>query len=352
MSNRVVSALSAFIFSIGGLIAAAAVVYVVIALVANLFPFESHPTVHASDSPSPSTATSSGRTSSPNSPAPSGSLACAAGTLQIIGSTAFMPIAQRAADAYMQACTGANIGINVGVTSGDSGYGLTQVQDAVNSHSSSAGSMIAMYDGSSAGTTGLKSYPMGALIFSVVAHNGSFGSNISKAELLQIFVQPGKKGVVAVGRKAGSGSRLTFITKVLGINNLSLPGIQPKGGGCPPPTGKAFTSFTSCTEGSTKDLLNFVNETPDAIGYAETYELYGSGYSQISQLSVDKASPNQHDVSNGSYKYWIVEHLYASTQTTALTKDFLDFLPGYLKSNTPPDFIPCDGIEQKLEPDC
>ncbi len=202
-----------------------------------------------------------------------------------------MSIAQHAADAYKQYCPAADIGINVGVTSGDSAYGLTRLQDAVNQHSSSAGSMIAMYDGSRGGTKGLTPYPMGALIFSVVAHTGFLGSNITKTDLLKIFEKPGKQGTVAVGRKAGSGSRLAFVMKVLDLNQ-SDPAIQPDKGGCPAATGKAFYSFTSCTAGSTSDLLKFVNETPNAIGYAETYELYGAGYPQVAQLDINNAAPS------------------------------------------------------------
>ena len=331
MNNRVVSALSAFIFSIGGLFAAIAVVYVVVALVANLFPFEAHPAAHASSSHSSPTASSSGPIGSPSSPTPSGSPSCPTGSLQIIGSTAFMPIANDAARAYMRNCPSAHIGVNIGVSDADSAYGLTQLQGAVNSHSSSAGSMIAMYDGSPTGTAGLTPYPMGALIFSVVAHSGLLGPNITTADLLKIFVKPGKQGVVAVGRKAGSGSRLAFITKVLGLST-SQPGVQPAKGGCRPATGNPFYSFTSCTEGSTSDLLAWINKTPNAIGYAEAYEFYAGGYPQVTELSINNAAPTRDSVFNGSYKYWIVEHLYAATQPTALTKDFLNFLPGYLEA--------------------
>ena len=110
----------------------------------------------------------------------SGASLCAAGSLHILGSTAFMPIAQDAAAAYMRTCPGATITI----TGGDSDYGLTQVRDAVQSGSSSAGSMIAMYDGLPSGTTGLSPYPMGVLILSVVAHTDLFPTgNITTPEL-------------------------------------------------------------------------------------------------------------------------------------------------------------------------
>lgn len=280
-------------------------------------------------------------TSSPDS---SAAVSCAAGALELVGSSAFLPIAQDAAAAYMHDCPGATIT----VSGGDSAYGLTKVGDAVKSGSSSAGSMIAMYDGlpSAAATAGLRPYPMGVLIFSVVAHNGLIpAADISTAQLRKIFVKPGEQGKVAVGRRAGSGSRQAFDTNVLGFN----PG-PPDKGNCPVPTGAAF-SFTSCTEDSTADLLGFVSKTPDAIGYAE---LFGSlaSYPQAAVISIDNAAPTPADVRNGSYKFWTVEHLYTGARLTSLARDFLGFLPRYRATDPPADFIPCSEALQSLGAAC
>jgi len=268
--------------------------------------------------------------------------ACATGSLHLIGSTAFRPIAQAAADTYMHDCPGATIT----VTGGDSDYGLTQVADAVASHSSSAGSMIAMYDGLPSDTAGLSPYPMGVLILSVVAHTDLFpAGSITTAELRKIFVKPGERGKVAVGRRAGSGTRRAFITDALDFN----PG-EPDKGNCPPPTGSKV-SFTSCTEDSTPDLLNFVNRTPNAVGYAAVSQL-GTSYPQVSVISIDNVAPTPDNVRNGSYRFWAVENLFAATQPTVLTKDFLDFLSHYRESNLPPDFIPCYEAPARLGTGC
>lgn len=263
--------------------------------------------------------------------AASGPPVCAKGSLDLVGSSAFLPIAKAAAEAYVHDCPGAAIN----VTGGDSAYGLTQVRGKVAAGAAAAGSTIAMYDGSpaAADTAGLKQYPMGVLIYSVVAHSGLFpGSNVTSADLSKLFVPPGVPGKVAVGRLGGSGSRLAF-TKVLG-QALGQPS-----GNCPDPTGHAV-SFTGCTEGSTANVLNFVNQTPNAIGYAE---VFGSLVAdpQVSVLYVDNAAPTPANVRNGKYKFWTGEHLYASTHPSALTSDFLAYLPNYLASNPPSDFIAC-----------
>ncbi len=304
------------------------------------------------------TLASSSSTPAPKSPNPSiippiasESPVCAAGSLQLIGSTAFMPIAQDAANAYKQDCPG--IKINITVTGGDSAYGLSQVEYAVTHHSSSAGSMIAMYDGLSSDSAGLRPYPMGVVIYALVEHTGLPPNfNITVSTLREIFAngKKGYKGYVAVGRRAGSGSRLTFITKVLNLNPNSQDIMPDKGNNCPKPT-ESNVNFTNCSEDSTQDLLKFVNGTPNAIGYAELLQANVGAYQQVSVLSIGNVEPTPGNVRNGEYRFWTVEHLYAAMQSTTLTKDFLNFLPQYIEymeSNPPPYFIPCSGMAKRL----
>lgn len=277
-------------------------------------------------------------------------IVCATGSLQLIGSTAFEPIAQAAADQYMSQCAHATIAVNPQDITYDSAYGLSHVQQAVQHHSSLAGSMIAMYDGSpiASYTAGLTAHPVGALIFSVVAHAGLFpGSNISVQDLKKIFAGTGQRGVVAVGRLAGSGSRLNLFRKVL---KQQQPGSQyPEN--CPPPSGRA-ASVAQCTAGSTAQVLNFVNGTPNAIGYAEIYGPLSSD-PQVSMLSIDNAAPTAASVLSGSYAYWTIEHLYTAPQPTALAGDFLNYLTGSYFGSVTSGVIPCSKDPgKKLEPDC
>jgi phosphate transport system substrate-binding protein len=132
---------------------------------------------------------------------------------------------------------------------------------------------------------------------------------------------------------------------VLGFN----PGAPDKGN-CPPPT-ENKVSFTSCTEDSTSDLLKFINGTPNAIGYAAVSQL-GASYPQVSVLRIDGVTPTTDNVRNDTYKFWAVENLFAATQPTALTEDFLDFLSHYRESNLPSGFIPCYDAPQSLGTGC
>lgn len=296
------------------------------------------PTVIRTHQSPPATSSGSNQTANPAGPV------CAAGSLQLVGSTAFGPIVLPAASAYMYDCPGSNIEI----ASGDSAYGVTAVRNKVASHDSSARSWIAMFDGnpSPSYVTGLQSYPIGVIIFSVVAHTGLFpGLNVTTSELHDIFAAPGVPGTVAVGRQHGSGSRLTFFNQVIKMS----PG-TPVSGNCPTPTGQKF-SFTGCTEDGTPQLLNFVNETPNAIGYAEVSEPL-SGDPDIEILRIDNVQPSETNVLNRSYAYWTIEHLYASPDPTALARDFLKFLPTYFANNAPSDFFACSAATKSLEGDC
>jgi serine/threonine protein kinase/ABC-type phosphate transport system substrate-binding protein len=271
---------------------------------------------------------------------------CATGSLRLVGSTAFMPIAQEVADAYVHYCRG----VSIAVIGGDSAYGLTEVKAAVASGSKS---MVAMYDGlpSAAYTAGLSPHAVGVLIFSVVAHTGLFPTlNITTEQLQKIFVKPGEQGVVAVGRRAGSGSRLAFIMKVLGLDPDAAD-VTPDRGNCPKPTGRIF-SFNNCTEDSTGHLLAFVNSTPNAIGYADLYRPLADSYPQVSVIAIGNVLPTPDNVRNGSYSFWTVEHLFTATHPSMLTSDFLDFLSHYVESHPPYDFIACSDSLKSFDADC
>jgi phosphate transport system substrate-binding protein len=247
----------------------------------------------------------------------------------------------------MNTCPHSAIAINPNVTGEDSAFGVGKVEAAVNSGSASAGSTIAMYDGPTSLAKGLETHPMGVLIYSVVAHTDLFsGSKITQGELVNIFVKHSDPRLVVVGRRDGSGSRLTLIEKVL--NNANPGPADPHT--CPTATGHP-SSLKSCTADDTSAVINFVNGTPNAIGYAE---VLGSlqGDPQVTTLWVGNVQPTKRNVLNGLYKYWTIENLYTSARLTPLAKDFIDYLPSYIESAQPGDFITCSDAAGLVGPDC
>lgn len=271
-------------------------------------------------------------------------VACAPGSLQVVGSTAFGPLAQVAANAYMADCPHVNIRITVN-NAGDGAEGVSQVI-AAQHDPSQAGSTIAMYDGLTSFAAVLRPYPVSVLIFSIFAHNGTFaGSNATSDQLRNIFAGADEQGYIAIGRKLGSGSRFTLFATVFNGNQTA-----PVTPSCPAPAEQQVS--LSCTASSTVAALNSVNVTPRSVGYAEVYGVALADYPQVSVISIDNASPTMANVLNGSYRYWTVEHLYTGMHPTALATDFISFLPHFIESSKPAGLIACSAATKSLESDC
>jgi phosphate transport system substrate-binding protein len=227
----------------------------------------------------------------------------------------------------MRSCPQANIGVNQHVTGQDSAYGVTKVADAVTSNSATAGSLIAMYDGTTTLAAGLQPHSVGLLIYSVIAHRGLFpGSNITRGQLIALFVHHADPSKVVVGRKKGSASRLTFFTKFL----------------------HATAGLADRVENNSAGVIAFVRATPNAIGFAEVLP----ADQQVTPLSIDNVEPSKQNVLNGSYKFWTVEHFYTAPQPSALARDFLAFLPHYVQAHPAGDFIACSDAAQVAGSGC
>jgi ABC-type phosphate transport system substrate-binding protein len=276
-------------------------------------------------------------------------IACASGSIELIGSSTFGPVVQAAASIYTRQCH-ASINVVYGDVGGkgiDSAYAAATVNAAVQSKPAQAGSMIAMYNGVTSIAPFLTPDPLGVLIFSVVAHTGLYsGSDISSSELKRLFLQGGEPGKVAVGRQAGTGTRTTL----LGFLQRQGPGPQVSGNICPPPAASA-----ACTEYSNMRLLSFVNETRNAIGYAEVDQEsngHPAGYPDASVLSINGIAPTPANVRNGSYNFATVANLYMPPHPSALAKSFYQYLLQYIAANQSDGLITCSGVPKRLEANC
>ena len=256
---------------------------------------------------------------------------------------------QTAAGIYTRQCH-ATINVVYGDHGGkgiDSAYAATTVNAAVQSKPAQAGSMIAMFNGETSSAPFLTPDPLGVLIFSVVAHTGLYpGSDISSSELKRLFLQGGEPGKVAVGRQAGTGTRITL----LGFLQSHGPEPQVSGNGCPPPAGSA-----ACTEYSNTELLSFVNETRNAIGYAEVDQEsngHPAGYPDTSVLSINGIAPTPANVRNGSYNFATVANLYLPPHPSVLAKSFYQYLLQYIAANQSDGLITCSGVPKRLEANC
>ena len=276
-------------------------------------------------------------------------IACASGSIELLGSSTFGPLVQAAASIYTRQCH-ASINViygNVGGKGIDSAYAAATVNAAVRRNPAQAGSMIAMFNGETSSAPFLTPDPLGVLIFSVVAHTGLYpGSDISSSELKRLFLQGGEPGRVAAGRQAGTGTRSTL----LGFLHSQAPGPQVSGNACPPPAGSA-----ACTANSNMELLSFVNETRNAIGYAEVDQEsngHPAGDPDVSVLSVDGIAPTPTNVRNGSYNFATVATLYMPPHPSALARSFYQYLLQYIAANQSDGLITCSGVPKRLEANC
>jgi ABC-type phosphate transport system substrate-binding protein len=118
-----------------------------------------------------------------------------------------------------------------------------------------------------------------------------------------------------------SGSRRVFREKVLGGDQeLGISSDDCRRDDDP------VAKYHRCEVGTTEELLSRVNEIEGAIGYAE---LGGARkYTEITVASVDGVVPDAAKVSDGSYKFWEVEHAYTykTPEAGSLTAAFLDYL--------------------------
>ena len=274
---------------------------------------------------------------------------CASGTLTLDGS-AFGSIAQKAAVAYSRQCKNANFEFGYGHGK-DSAWGIGQLENVLNDPSK-AGSMIAMYDGTTTMAKGLTPDPIGMFIYSVVAHTGLYpGSDITLGALKQLFDEPGcVPGKLAVGLQAGSATRLALLRLLEKVPpDPNMPGTT-----CSPLSGHT-------TKHTYEEALGIVSGTSNAIGYMAVdgvahgnLEIDGhfTKSPNVSVLSIDGVAPTPENVHNGFYHFAAVENLYALPHPSKLAQSFLAYLPHYLAEHQWNDFITCSSAPKSPTAEC
>jgi phosphate transport system substrate-binding protein len=262
--------------------------------------------------------------------------ACAPGKLDIEGSTAFAPIFNEVVTEYEQRCSQAQITIRaVGSVQG--------LQDLERNTSSTP--IVAMYDGTPEPepTAPVTGQAVGVIIFSVVGNRSlgapkfaaGSGGGMSAQAIAQAYEHPFGSGFVPVGRSSVSGTRATFAQEVLGGDDSVESTARPCPAiGSPPPNGV-------CLEDTTMDLLTYVNDTPNAIGYAESDAL--PFFPNVGTIPIGGYEPNRQNVLDGKYTFYATEHLDTKGNPGALAHDLISFLKSQYETTQLRDtqFIAC-----------
>lgn len=255
---------------------------------------------------------------------------CSRGTLEVAGSSAFSPLVHQVKEAYQDQCADADVVLRAT----DSADGLARLR------ASPTAERIAMVDTvaqEGIERPGLDAHRVGVLVYAVVAHRNLadrmdgdlWDEGLDQDRLARIFTGRAGHGTVAVIRSAGSGTREAFDRKVTGR--------QPAKG---VPRCRDRVARV-CSVGSTIELLDFVNRTPGAIGYAEAAAL--PFFPNVRTVPVNGTPPTKENVLSGDYGFWASEVLYTRENATGPTRNFLDFLRsrGVSRLLEGQGFLPC-----------
>ena len=264
----------------------------------------------STSSPSPS---GGGASSAASTAAGSGAsaIACESGSITAAGSTALQPLVDRAAKAYVAACTSAQIQVQ----GGGSGTGLTQVSEGAVQIGNSDVTAESKLDATKAAE----------LVDHVVAKQGwimvvnpdiTGVKGLTKQQATDVWtgkltnwkdVGGPDEAIVLVLRPESSGTRSTFKKLVLG--------------------GAAEAAGQALTEDSNGAVVEAVRNTPGAtsvIGFAYFKQNEGA----VTGLQLDGVDATVENMKSGSYALAAEGHMYTKGEASGLTKSFLDYVLG------------------------
>jgi ABC-type phosphate transport system substrate-binding protein len=279
--------------------------------------------------------------------------------VEVEGSTAFAHVVAEAAADYTLQCPSAKIVITAdGSDKAIADHGSSLDQDTV----------LMVDESGQAVPADWKPNPVGMVIFAVVANSG-FAESVSTELNFEIpdggYTAVGVGGLyraaaagtvpyVAVGRTSGSGTALEFgkwaqLAPSVLDNAPSCPAISAEAT-VPEPT----TSTGVCDVGTTQKMLDYINDTTNAIGFAEIDAL--EQYPNVTALPIDGAKPDQANVLNGTYKFAVPEYLYTAPTPSVQVASFMAFLQSPAETaqlaGQDAGFIPCDQLSGSVAGDC
>lgn len=277
---------------------------------------------------------------------------CAAGELEIVGSSAFTPIMSRIANEYTASCTDAQ----VTVTATGSIEGVRRVAGV---EPARRGTVAALSDGEvGEATPELRAEPVAVIVYTLVVHDSVGLDRLTTDQVRGIYsgryrdwneLRPGPSlPIRIVSRGQESGSRRTFEQTVLGGTSegaLTSDSCEsPRGSGDP---------IIRCERGSEQELVDEVSATPGAIGYMDlpsANEANAAGR-PVTVAQLGEQYPDVSSIPSG-YPFWTIEYLY--TRGIPPAGSLLDSFVEYLRSSVARaelqdvGYTPCIGKDGQL----
>lgn len=232
------------------------------------------------------------------------------GTITAAGSSALKPLADDAADSFLND----HPDVSITIDAGGSGEGLKQVSEGTVDIGNSDVAAEDKLDETAAKELvdhQVCVVTMAPIVNKDVAEAGV--KSLTKEQLISIFtgkttnwkeVGGPDESIVLVTRPTSSGTRATFQKYAL--------------------DGNEEASNTSMETDDSGVLLQNVKDTKGAIGYVALS--YLTGDAGVSTVAIDGAEPTLENTYAGTYPVWTFEHMYTKGEPDEVVKTFLDYI--------------------------
>lgn len=233
-------------------------------------------------------------------------------TITISGSSALLPLMEQSIEKFNEVKPGNTINAQAG----GSGTGLTQVlEGSVNIGNSD---VFAEEKLSKDDAKKLVDHKVVAQGFGVVVNKETEVKSLTKKQIQNIFSgkiknwkEVGGKDmeILVIHRPASSGTRATFIEKVLDGNkkleNDSIGALQDSNGA----------------------VINAMKQNKGSISYiALSYMNNKEAKNTLDLVKINGVTPDSENIKNGKYDFWSWGHMYTKGEATGLSKEFIDFV--------------------------
>ena len=234
------------------------------------------------------------------------------GTITAAGSSALKPLADDAADSFLND----HPDVSITIDAGGSGEGLKQVSEGTVDIGNSDVAAEDKLDETAAKELvdhQVCVVTMAPIVNKDVAEAGI--KSLTKEQLISIFtgkttnwkdVGGPDENIVLVTRPESSGTRATFQKYAL--------------------DGNEEASNTSMETDDSGVLLTNVKSTNGAIGYVALS--YLTGDAGVETVAIDDVEPTLENTYSGKYPVWTFEHMYTKGEPNEVTKAFLDYITG------------------------
>ena len=234
------------------------------------------------------------------------------GTITAAGSSALKPLADDAADSFLND----HPDVSITIDAGGSGEGLKQVSEGTVDIGNSDVAAEDKLDETAAKELvdhQVCVVTMAPIVNKDVAEAGI--KSLTKEQLISIFTRKTTnwkdvggpdEDIVLVTRPESSGTRATFQKYAL--------------------DGNEEASNTSMETDDSGVLLTNVKSTNGAIGYVALS--YLTGDAGVETVAIDDVEPTLENTYSGKYPVWTFEHMYTKGEPNEVTKAFLDYITG------------------------